>query len=175
MVSKMNILHIAARVANEFSQPLSDRPDYGSREMVSQREETGFIKKTPGKGYCVKSEKNPEWSGGCYPSKSKAEERLLQVEKFKHMKKGSLELEEKDLAIILSPDGRSKVYLGSEEIGSIERATLSSDSNHFFFFEGSFSPYRSDSDSNSKVSASHFVDLVRSSPFFHIPSPKDPF
>jgi len=30
----MNLLRIAARVA--LTQPLSDRPDYGSREMVSE-------------------------------------------------------------------------------------------------------------------------------------------
>ena len=95
----MNLFRIAARL----SQPLSERYDYGSNEMISQenfpvdiaqeeihnivgeQEETGVIRKTPGKGYCVKSEKNPDWSGGCYPSKGEAKERLKDVEMFKHM------------------------------------------------------------------------------------------
>jgi hypothetical protein len=34
----MNLLRISARVA-QLTQPLSDRPDYGSREMVSQQQE----------------------------------------------------------------------------------------------------------------------------------------
>ena len=82
----MDLIRIAARVAAGLSQPLSDRPDYGSREVVSQREETGVVRKTPGKGYCVKSEKNSDWSGGCYPTQGEANDRLKQVEKFKHMK-----------------------------------------------------------------------------------------
>jgi hypothetical protein len=48
------------------------------------------IVKSPNKEeYCVKSESNPDWSGGCYPSKAKAESRLKDVEAFKHMKKQS--------------------------------------------------------------------------------------
>lgn len=46
---------------------------------------TSYIKKEKGK-YCVKSEKNPDWSGECYDTKSEAEERLKNVEMFKHMK-----------------------------------------------------------------------------------------
>ena len=84
----MSLLRIAARVAAGLTQPLSDRPDYGGREVLSQREETGVIRKTPGKGYCVKSEKNPDWSGGCYPTKGGADDRLEDVEMFKHMKGG---------------------------------------------------------------------------------------
>jgi hypothetical protein len=41
-----------------------------------------YVKKEDGK-YCVKSEDNPKWSGGCYESKEKAKERLQQVEYFK--------------------------------------------------------------------------------------------
>jgi hypothetical protein len=45
------------------------------------------IVKTPNKDeYCVRSEQNPDWSGGCYKSKEKAEDRLKTVEMFKHMK-----------------------------------------------------------------------------------------
>jgi len=50
---------------------------------------SAYIKKVDG-GYEVKSKKNPKWSGGTYKSKSKAEERLGEVEMFKHMK-GSAE------------------------------------------------------------------------------------
>jgi hypothetical protein len=47
-------------------------------------ERTSYIKKEKGK-YCVKSEKNSKWSGGCYDTKAEAEKRLSQVEMFKHM------------------------------------------------------------------------------------------
>ncbi len=80
-----NLLLIAARVSASLSQPLSERRDYGDGEEGPQ-EQTGVVKKVPGKGYCVKSEKHPDWSGGCYPSKAKAKKRLNQVEMFKHMK-----------------------------------------------------------------------------------------
>jgi len=100
----MDMLRIAARVASGLSQPLSERPDYGTRQMVSQEQEQSYphdnlgqerheitgeqekesiIRKTPGKGYCVKSEKNSDWSGGCYPTKGEAEGRLKDVEYFK--------------------------------------------------------------------------------------------
>lgn len=83
----MNFIRIAARVANS----LSDRPDYGESDAALPRgaEETNVsvVEKTPDKNeWCVKSEKNPDWSGGCYESKGKAENRLNQVEMFKHMK-----------------------------------------------------------------------------------------
>lgn len=78
------------------SSPLVERPDYGSsggasvpRGETAQEasfEQTGVIKKIKGKGYCVKSPKNSDWSGGCYPTKAEAEKRLRQVEMFKHMK-----------------------------------------------------------------------------------------
>ena len=45
-----------------------------------------YIKEEGGK-YCVKSESNTDWSGGCYDSKGEAEKRLKQVEMFKHMSK----------------------------------------------------------------------------------------
>lgn len=90
----MNLLRVAARVA-ALAQPLSERPDYGDSDTAvprgdrtSQREETGVVKKTPGKDeWCVKSEKkDSDWSGGCYPSRGQAEKRLHQVEYFKHRK-----------------------------------------------------------------------------------------
>ena len=46
-----------------------------------------YIQKVKGKGYCVKSEKNPDWSGGCYETKAEAEKRLQQVEMFKSLKR----------------------------------------------------------------------------------------
>jgi hypothetical protein len=67
----MDLLAIAARVA-------------ASAEALEDESVTGVVKKTPGKGYCVKSEKNPDWSGGCAPTKGEAEKRLKQVEFFKH-------------------------------------------------------------------------------------------
>lgn len=46
-----------------------------------------YIKKHgPGK-YEVKSEKNPDWSGGTYKTKAEAEARLQQVEMFKSLAK----------------------------------------------------------------------------------------
>lgn len=54
--------------------------------IVAKQERTEKIVKEDGE-WCVKSEKNPDWSGGCYKSKEKAQDRLNQVEMFKHMKK----------------------------------------------------------------------------------------
>jgi hypothetical protein len=51
---------------------------------------TSYVKKTKGKGYCVKSEHNPDWSGGCYPTKAEANKRLEQVEAAKHAKASGL-------------------------------------------------------------------------------------
>jgi len=36
--------------------------------------------------WCVRSPNNPDWSGGCFPSKGEAEDRLRAVEYFKHNK-----------------------------------------------------------------------------------------
>ena len=61
-----------------------DYPENRARDgIVSFVKHVGYIKKEPD-GYCVHSESNPDWNGGCYPSKEKAEERLRQVEYFKH-------------------------------------------------------------------------------------------
>lgn len=48
-------------------------------------ESVSYVKKEKGK-YCVKSEHNPDWSGGCYDTKEEANERLRQVEAAKHAK-----------------------------------------------------------------------------------------
>ncbi len=45
-------------------------------------DDTAVIRKEKGQ-YCVRSPNNPDWNGGCYDSKEKAEERLKQVEYFK--------------------------------------------------------------------------------------------
>lgn len=50
---------------------------------ICSNEVTSVIRKEKGE-YCVRSPNNPDWNGGCYPSKDKAEERLRQVEYFKH-------------------------------------------------------------------------------------------
>ena len=85
----MNLLRIASRIA--FNGSLSERPDYGGSDAsvprgdTAQMERQSKIVKENGK-YCVKSEKNSDWSGGCYDTKDEAEKRLSQVEMFKHMK-----------------------------------------------------------------------------------------
>ncbi len=71
----MDLVSIAARVAAASEE---DGPEV----------DTSVVRKTPGKGYCVKSEKNPDWNGGCFPSKGEAEKRLNQVEYFKHKAAG---------------------------------------------------------------------------------------
>jgi len=43
----------------------------------------GVIRKE-GDKWCVRSPDNPDWNGGCYKSKEKAQKRLRQVEFFKH-------------------------------------------------------------------------------------------
>jgi len=76
--------------SNNIKAPwLSDDDDIhlGSDQLTSGMQEQGVVRKTPGKGYCVKSEDNSDWSGGCYPTKGEAKKRLNQVEYFKH--KGS--------------------------------------------------------------------------------------
>jgi hypothetical protein len=86
----MDLLLLAARVAQNPGLPAEAPPRVVSQEQQSQQEQVGYIKHEKGKGYCVKSEKNSDWSGGCYPSKGEAEKRLNQVEMFKHMKKGAV-------------------------------------------------------------------------------------
>lgn len=44
--------------------------------------QTGYIKKEKNK-YCVRSESNPKWNGGCYDTKAEAAKRLGEVEHFK--------------------------------------------------------------------------------------------
>ena len=56
-----------------------------AKRLVARYKEA-VIRKEKGKGYCVKSPNNPDWNGGCYPSKGEAEKRLEQVEYFKHNK-----------------------------------------------------------------------------------------
>jgi len=46
-----------------------------------------YIKKHGPGEYEVKSEKNPDWSGGTYKTKAEAEKRLQQVEMFKSLTK----------------------------------------------------------------------------------------
>jgi hypothetical protein len=78
----MNLLRVAARVAANLCAEEERSGD--------PTEHTSIIRKTPDKEeWCVRSEKNPDWSGGCYPSKAQAEQRLKNVEMFKHIKNGS--------------------------------------------------------------------------------------
>ena len=85
---------LASRVASKYltstlSRRVAEKYLESLQESESSTDRSAYIKKVPGKGYCVKSKKNPDWSGGCYPTKEKAEKRLTQVEMFKHMKKRS--------------------------------------------------------------------------------------
>ena len=108
LVLGMGLLSIAARVAQ--SLPAEAPPAVVSQEQQGQQEQVGYVKHEKGKGYCVKSEKNSDWNGGCYPSKSEAEGRLNQVEMFKHMKKGSVTPEDlaHDLRLIAARLANSK-------------------------------------------------------------------
>jgi len=67
--------------------PISDAfllPSIATRVAESLGRTSKIVEK--GGEFCVKSENNPDWSGGCYPSREKANKRLEQVEMFKHMK-----------------------------------------------------------------------------------------
>lgn len=92
----MGLLSIAARVAQNPGMPadappvvVSQQEQQGQQQQEGQQEQVGYVKHEKGKGYCVKSEKNSDWNGGCYPSEGEAKKRLNQVEMFKHMKKGT--------------------------------------------------------------------------------------
>lgn len=57
---------------------------------IAEVNKEAYIQSTKQDGktkYKVKSEKNPNWNGGIYSSRSAAEKRLAEVEMFKHMKK----------------------------------------------------------------------------------------
>jgi hypothetical protein len=92
----MKLLRIAARVAQENpgALPAEAPPVVSQQTQEGQQEQVSYIKHEKGKGYCVKSPKNKDWSGGCYPSEGEAKKRLNQVEMFKHMKKGSVASED---------------------------------------------------------------------------------
>jgi hypothetical protein len=55
----------------------------------AELDKIGYIKQVTIDGkkkYEVKSEKNPDWSGGIYDTRAAAKKRLAEVEMFKHMK-----------------------------------------------------------------------------------------
>ena len=60
----------------------SAKPEGRLARRVAQRFLEAVIRKEKGL-YCVRSPNNPDWNGGCYPSKQKARDRLKQVEFFK--------------------------------------------------------------------------------------------
>jgi hypothetical protein len=67
-----------------------DHPENRERDgIVSHTPHVGYVKKEHGQ-YCVHSESNPDWSGGCYDTEGEANTRLQQVEFFKH--KGASDL-----------------------------------------------------------------------------------
>jgi len=53
---------------------------------IATKNHFSYIKKLPSGKYEVKSEKNPDWSGGTYDTKAEAQKRLQQVEMFKSLK-----------------------------------------------------------------------------------------
>lgn len=53
--------------------------------LIAQRYKSAVIRKEKGE-YCVRSPNNPKWNGGCFPTKEEAEDRLKEVEFFKHKK-----------------------------------------------------------------------------------------
>lgn len=91
----MNLIRISSVIAS-FNRMSSNQDDillkYLKYELIEHAKSTkisgvksvGYVKKIPGKGYCVKSKKNPDWNGGCYKTKAEAEKRLRQIEFFKH-------------------------------------------------------------------------------------------
>jgi hypothetical protein len=113
----MSLLSIAARIAEQHPGMPADAPpqvvsqqQQGQQQQEGQQEQVGYVKHEKGKGYCVKSEKNSDWSGGCYPSEGEAKKRLNQVEMFKHMKKGAVTPEDiaHDLRIVAARLANSK-------------------------------------------------------------------
>lgn len=54
-------------------------------QRVANLHQVAYVQKKDGK-WCVRSESNPTWDGGCYDSEAKAKRRLQQVEFFKHRK-----------------------------------------------------------------------------------------
>ena len=76
----MDLIRISRRVASS----LSDRPDYGKGGAAVPRGQVSYVSEEDNE-YCVKSEKNPDWSGGCYDMKPEADSRLKQVEVMKHI------------------------------------------------------------------------------------------
>jgi hypothetical protein len=54
-------------------------------QRVANLHRVAYLEKK-GDKWCVRSEHNPSWNGGCYESKGEAQHRLRQVEFFKHKK-----------------------------------------------------------------------------------------
>ncbi len=64
---------------------LTEDPEYYTKlEKIEKKafDQVAVIRKEKGE-FCVRSPDNPDWNGGCYSTKEKAEERLRQVEYFK--------------------------------------------------------------------------------------------
>lgn len=78
-----------ADVADEADNRGLDSISEDLTSLIKTISKFAIVKKIKQNGktkYEVKSEKNPNWSGGVYDSKEKAEERLAQVERIKHIK-----------------------------------------------------------------------------------------
>jgi len=77
-----------------------------SAHRIASESHVSYIKKIKGK-YCVKSEHNPDWSGGCYDTKAEAEERLKQVEAIKHAKHATFTHNAKSIRTRMDPEYES--------------------------------------------------------------------
>jgi len=55
-----------------------------AKRMAQINRLSKIVKK--GNKWCVKSENNPDWNGGCFDTKEEAQKRLREVEYFKHKK-----------------------------------------------------------------------------------------
>lgn len=73
-----------------------------------------------GSQWCVESEDNPDWSGGCYPTKGEAESRLGEVEYFKS--KGSAMRKTAEIIDELVPDEQVEEEQVEEEQVEEEQA-----------------------------------------------------
>jgi hypothetical protein len=71
-------------------------PSLKTASRVARRHIEAVIRKEKGE-FCVRSPDNPDWNGGCYPTKGEAEKRLQQVEYFKHKKARAIRIDKREV------------------------------------------------------------------------------
>lgn len=103
--------------------------------LVARFKREAIIRKEKGKGYCVKSPSNPDWNGGCYPSKGEAEKRLEQVEYFKNKSGRQIPIDKRFIGHFVEHDLMPKVErwlkrqpqdepIGAQSMGTIAQDRL---------------------------------------------------